>query len=151
MMARIHKAMKEDQKGFTLVELLVVVIIIGILAAIAIPVFLSQRNKGYDSAAKNDARNLGVLEETYLTDSGAYQATSAVNTFAANTITDFKPTTGVSTAVAVTVNGNSGFCIVSKSKSANYFWYDSTAGGLTGPSATAPAGGTCATNAPAKP
>ena len=72
MLARIHKAMEERDEGFTLIELLVVIIIIGILAAIAIPVFLSQRNKGYDSQAKSDARNLATLQETYFTDNNTY-------------------------------------------------------------------------------
>ena len=73
MLARIRKAAEEREGGFTLIELLVVIIIIGILAAIAIPVFLNQRQKGYDAQAKSDARNLATLEETYMTDNNKYK------------------------------------------------------------------------------
>jgi type IV pilus assembly protein PilA len=63
----------EDEKGFTLIELLVVILIIGILAAIAIPAFLNQRQKAYDSQAKSNIRTAQTAEETYSTDhSGAY-------------------------------------------------------------------------------
>src|SRR5271163_5176867 len=57
-----------DEGGFTLIELLVVTLIIGILAAIAIPSFLSQKNKGYDAGAKELARTAYTTMETYATD-----------------------------------------------------------------------------------
>jgi type IV pilus assembly protein PilA len=127
MLARIRKAMEEKDEGFTLIELLVVIIIIGILAAIAIPVYLNQRNKGYDAAAKSDAKALANLEEAWLTDNTGY--TSVVGPTG---IADFKKTEGVKTGVAVAAapNDAKGFCIISKSKSGKYFVFDSQDGGL---------------------
>jgi len=56
--------------GMTLVELLVVILIVGVLAAIAIPSFLDQQGKGFDTTAKESARAASLAAETYATEHG---------------------------------------------------------------------------------
>jgi type IV pilus assembly protein PilA len=61
------------ESGFTLVELLVVMLILGLLAAIAIPAFFNQRDKARDADAKTTAKTAQTAIETYSTDNnGAY-------------------------------------------------------------------------------
>jgi type IV pilus assembly protein PilA len=58
------------QKGFTLIELLVVILIIAILAAIAIPVFLKQRERAYISQSQSALKNAATAAESYATQNG---------------------------------------------------------------------------------
>ena len=84
--------------GFTVVELIIVVVIIGLLATIAIPRFTSSRDKALVAAMKSDLRNLATHQESQLADSGSY-ATSFPPTI-------WRPSTGVTgPTIALTPTG----------------------------------------------
>jgi type IV pilus assembly protein PilA len=121
------RAKSDAEHGFTLIELLVVIIIIGILAAIAIPVFLTQRKKGYDASVKSDLRNMGTAEETYLVDNTVYTSTLANLTSATGPALK----TSSNNSFKMAVSGSTAYCTVgSNSGSGAYYAYDSAAGGL---------------------
>jgi len=64
----------KNQKGFTLIELMIVIAIIGILAAIAIPQFSAYRERGYVASMKSDCNSIRTAEEAYYLDNNAYLA-----------------------------------------------------------------------------
>ncbi len=68
---------KMNQKGFTIIELLVVIVIIGILVALTLPNLFSAQARGRDTDRKNELKNIQQKLETWFNDNGAYPADRA--------------------------------------------------------------------------
>jgi len=68
----LTKFTKKNEKGFTLIELMIVIAIIGILAAIAIPQFSAYRTRSYNASANADLRNACTAQEAYYVDKSTY-------------------------------------------------------------------------------
>jgi prepilin-type N-terminal cleavage/methylation domain-containing protein len=81
--------MRLARKGFTLIELIVVIVVIGIIAAIAIAKFVGVKEAAYVASMKSDLRNFALYEQFYATDNGG-------SYFSGDVIAEgFKPTTDV--------------------------------------------------------
>lgn len=128
MFSKMLEARKKEE-GFTLIELLVVIIIIGILAAIAIPVFLNQRQKAWDSAVQADLRNAATAQETYYTENATYTNVVADLTNAGFKLSDDgNYQTDAATDFTVPTATTDEFCVQGVSKSGNTFSYASGPG-----------------------
>jgi type IV pilus assembly protein PilA len=134
-----------DEKGFTLIELMVVVLIIAILIAIAIPTFLGARQRAQDRATQSDLRNSLTAQKTFYTDKEVYATSDAVGSAA---LVGIEPrlkwmsglswTTGDVTVGTVT-STNAVLCLQQTSKSGTTFALGDVAAG--------PRAGTYFTNA----
>ena len=85
--------------AFTLIELLIVVVIIGILAAIAIPKFANTKEKAYVASMKSDLRNLITAQEAYFSDNSSLYAQSTTNLG-----TNYKASSGITVTIGGVTN-----------------------------------------------
>ena len=105
------RAPRAPRDGFTLVELLIVVVIVGILVTIAAPKYQQSRERAYLSMMKSDLKNLVAAEEGYFADNARYLSGTATNrgtTQAA--VSGFIPSPNVQ--VVVTATGGTGWSAV---------------------------------------
>ena len=87
--------MEGKNSGFTLIELLIVTVIIGVLAAIAIPKFSNTKGKAYVASMKSDLRNLATAQEAYLYDNALYYDGALPNA-----VITWVPSSGVAIALS---------------------------------------------------
>ncbi len=123
MFIRINERLsRKDEGGFTLIELMVVVLIIAILIAIAIPTFLGARKRAQDKQSQSNLRNALTAEKTYYVDTQAYTNVAA-NLTAIESSLDFAVDDGWVRGVLVESleGGNNGVLLRSESKSGT--WY----------------------------
>ena len=127
----------EDESGFTLIELMVVVLIIAILIAIAIPTFLGARTRAQDRQAQSNLRNAFAAEKVVYTDDQAYTATPASLTAVEPSLTYIAGTTPPDVAatapkdIYVSVNAGGALFLAARSKSGTCFYMTDTAAAPT--------------------
>ncbi len=101
---------QQNDSGFTLIEIMVVIGIIGILAGIAIPNYMGQRKKSFCSAAETDAKNIAVAIADYFTISGHTTMIDINDLNVTPTRSNIPAINGNLDAIVITVIDGSGQC-----------------------------------------
>jgi type IV pilus assembly protein PilA len=135
MLTNLRNKIQKDEEGFTLVELMVVVLIMAILMAIAIPTFMGAQNKAKDSAVKADLRNAMTAAKSLAADQeGKFVSTGSTNLTASDmntaepSITFATPATNAAVGVYPGTAG-ADITFVKISKSGKVYGISSTANG----------------------
>jgi type IV pilus assembly protein PilA len=119
MLRKLHERAHSRQGGFSLIELLVVILVIGILAAIALPAFLGQRQKGQDAEAKSNARNLVSHLESFYATERTYDKAKAL---ASKDVSKSGLPIGAGDGqVTITAGDDNSYTVLAKSKSGGTF------------------------------
>lgn len=156
MLASLRARREDDERGFTLIELMVVVLIIAILIAIAIPTFLGAKSRSQDKAAQSSLRNGITNAKGIYTDSETYTDATTAALSAAEPSLQFVAVSTGPKEVSVSTPSDTWVVMTAESKSGKCF---AIADAINGPGTvfanlgTAPTGGCTATSAtvPAQP